>query len=902
MRIALHAIVSAGTLAFVQAGGGNNRGRGRGPPINISAKNPSSNIAAAARTARSTNAAVHISGLVVGTDTRDYNLIATTSIDPAATYTSADGTKSPVSSGRRQLLVSAEDEAELIILSTDANGDGTRGLIQHGGRMFGVSQKAMGRPTETAVDSGFEPPPFACSMDALEQPSGGGPGGNGRRLDEKKHGHDNHHGHDHSHGHGHDHDHIKKFDNMLENLQLEGLKLRGTKSRLGRQLYYTDTYPQAYSFQVDLRIEHDKKLKDECGGQAEVEAYIDTLVSGANIVFEKEVDTHLNVIEIVENSSYNSMNDPGDALDYQMATYAGSKWPNSNPDLIHSLHGNDLGGGVAYLSVVCNKNYGFGVSGSLAGSTGTNAYDINYPSAMVWDIIVFMHELGHNFGSGHSHDEYDATNDPSGYSPKIDECGISCSNAMSAGLAANSATIMSYCHLCGITDTIAHTFGGNRVISGSSVTWQDNTDKLVGSFSDNPSRIPEKMYNHVSSRNCDLAPPVGSVPPQFTTTTAAPTTTTTTTTEEPATTTTTTTVAPTTTTTTDDPTATTTTADQTTTTTTSNPTTTDPTTTTTTVESTTTTTTSADPTTTTTAVATTTTTSTGGSSSCPSGKMKVALTITTDYWPWETTWKIVTSTGEQVAAGGPYGEGYYSDEDKNTDILIDVGCLDDDYYQFRIFDSYGDGIGYGGGYTLSVDGVEEFSVNNFRGTVAFHDFMICPAGLELFQMEMQTDFWGEENSMKIKNGVGQTVWKYPPSGEALLDNWLYSFMTCLPPQYCYNLIVTDSFGDGIVSPGYYRAEFSRNEFTHVKNDFVFTSKKDQFGSSCGTGAMITEEMDLPAYVSPPGSTRKIPPQGFKKLTKGQKRAQHVKAEKQRIERIEKKMKELKEHNGKGPTK
>ena len=63
------------------------------------------------------------------------------------------------------------------------------------------------------------------------------------------------------------------------------------------------------------------------------------------------------------------------------------------------------------------------------------AYNIATPAAMVWDIVVFTHELGHNFGTGHTHN----------YSPVVDSCG----SGQCGGLPNNdAATIMSYCHLC----------------------------------------------------------------------------------------------------------------------------------------------------------------------------------------------------------------------------------------------------------------------------------------------------------------------------------------------------------------------------------------------------------------------------------------------------------------------
>lgn len=92
----------------------------------------------------------------------------------------------------------------------------------------------------------------------------------------------------------------------------------------------------------------------------------------------------------------------------------------TNVNLLHSLTTRGIGGGVAYRGGLYSSTYCYGVSGSLGGTFGR------------WDRIVVAHELGHNFGSPHTHD----------FSPPIDTCGTSCPADPSG------ATIMSYCHLC----------------------------------------------------------------------------------------------------------------------------------------------------------------------------------------------------------------------------------------------------------------------------------------------------------------------------------------------------------------------------------------------------------------------------------------------------------------------
>lgn len=87
---------------------------------------------------------------------------------------------------------------------------------------------------------------------------------------------------------------------------------------------------------------------------------------------------------------------------------------------------------IRYLGVICDTSYGYGISSGLSGGF----VDIN--SEVVWDLSVIMHEIGHQFGSDHTHDS-------DGYSPVVDTCGTSCP----AGLPLDhSTTLMSYCDFC----------------------------------------------------------------------------------------------------------------------------------------------------------------------------------------------------------------------------------------------------------------------------------------------------------------------------------------------------------------------------------------------------------------------------------------------------------------------
>ena len=104
--------------------------------------------------------------------------------------------------------------------------------------------------------------------------------------------------------------------------------------------------------------------------------------------------------------------------------------------LAHLLSGRSLGGGVAWVRQACSTNYGYAVSANMRGSFPFPIQDNNSSN---WDLMVVAHELGHNLGTGHTHD-------PNSYSPIIDGCGSDPRDCTVAS--AGEGTIMSYCHTC----------------------------------------------------------------------------------------------------------------------------------------------------------------------------------------------------------------------------------------------------------------------------------------------------------------------------------------------------------------------------------------------------------------------------------------------------------------------
>ena len=168
-------------------------------------------------------------------------------------------------------------------------------------------------------------------------------------------------------------------------------------------------------------------------------AYALSLIGAISEIYERDVNVRLGVPFI---RVWGANNDPytagGDPLD-EVRDHWRAKMGSVDRTLVHYLTGkqNMPYGGVAYLEVMCSTPWGYGVSGYL---NGFFPYPLQDHSNS-WDVVVAAHELGHNFGTGHTHDSY---------TPVIDGCGNGdCSQAF-------GGTIMSYCHTCsgGITNIV----------------------------------------------------------------------------------------------------------------------------------------------------------------------------------------------------------------------------------------------------------------------------------------------------------------------------------------------------------------------------------------------------------------------------------------------------------------
>ncbi len=181
-----------------------------------------------------------------------------------------------------------------------------------------------------------------------------------------------------------------------------------------------------YRLAIDSDTEY---LQALFGGSIdEAVAYAATLVAATNTILVRDVQSRLKI-------SYIRMwegQDPWNAFDTETQLYAfRDVWNRDmgavDRNLAHMLSGRSLGGGIAWLNVLCWDEYGYALSADLDGSFPLPLSE----STENWDIFVFAHETGHNYGAGHTHE----------LEPPVDNCG-------NGNCFQPRSTLMSYCHLC----------------------------------------------------------------------------------------------------------------------------------------------------------------------------------------------------------------------------------------------------------------------------------------------------------------------------------------------------------------------------------------------------------------------------------------------------------------------
>ena len=242
--------------------------------------------------------------------------------------------------------------------------------------------------------------------------------------------------------------------------------------------------------------DHERPLEEETNGQSVIDgcfgihfdvsrniynargngttAYVESIFTHvATLYFNEGIDIG------ITNLSIWSGNQP---FSNDLNSYWNYRWFNRvNASATHLLN-NGTTGGVAYLSSMCHSNIAEACGlNDLEGQTGSPLPTYS------WPVSLIAHELGHNFGSQHTHDcAWNGNNTP------IDGCGSSQNGCgISNYLPPEGGTIMSYCHLQPVGINLSLGFGtqpGNRIRAFMNTASCDN-------------------YNVCNENNCILGSP-----------------------------------------------------------------------------------------------------------------------------------------------------------------------------------------------------------------------------------------------------------------------------------------------------------------------------------------------------------------------------------------------------------
>jgi len=176
---------------------------------------------------------------------------------------------------------------------------------------------------------------------------------------------------------------------------------------------------------AEIALEADQAFTNIFSEPAEAQAYLIQLLGAVSDIYQRDINVKLMASFV---RTWPTGGEPFNA--YDLGGFR-NYWVNNEDtaglavvELVSGIR--DLPyGGLAYVSGVCYGG-GYSIVGYMNGSFPT---PVGIPSNSNWDMIVMAHEMGHNFGTGHTHDSYD---------PLIDNCG---NGTPSLG------TIMSYCHI-----------------------------------------------------------------------------------------------------------------------------------------------------------------------------------------------------------------------------------------------------------------------------------------------------------------------------------------------------------------------------------------------------------------------------------------------------------------------
>ncbi|MCU0324271.1 MAG: M12 family metallo-peptidase, partial [Spirosomaceae bacterium] len=199
---------------------------------------------------------------------------------------------------------------------------------------------------------------------------------------------------------------------------------------------------------VTVYFECDYKMYQDFGSNTtNVVNYVNSFFSQVATLYANEnIDIKISEIKVwTSPDPYASLTSTSSILT-AFDTNIGS---NFNGNLAHFLTTRSLGGGIAYVDVLCTKPFAHGVSAISTTYAAVPTYS--------WTVEVVAHELGHNIGSNHT--QWCGWTRPDGSVGPLDNCYTPEGTCSTGPAPINGGTIMSYCHLTSTGINFSNGFG-----------------------------------------------------------------------------------------------------------------------------------------------------------------------------------------------------------------------------------------------------------------------------------------------------------------------------------------------------------------------------------------------------------------------------------------------------------
>jgi hypothetical protein len=197
-----------------------------------------------------------------------------------------------------------------------------------------------------------------------------------------------------------------------------------------------------------IAVETDNELiNGKFGGNATTATnYIANLFAQMSVIYERDLLVRLlqghTILRTGTTDPYTSTGTTADKM-FEFGNYWSANYSSVNraTAIMLSARGTAGAAGVAWIDVLCSKSNGYAYNQLFTSGTTVSGSEV----------MIVAHELGHNFGSPHTHC----------YNPPLDNCYNTASGCYSGtkscpaqttinGVTNVTGTLMSYCHLGGI--------------------------------------------------------------------------------------------------------------------------------------------------------------------------------------------------------------------------------------------------------------------------------------------------------------------------------------------------------------------------------------------------------------------------------------------------------------------